>query len=146
MFCRNAFCKFGTLLALAWEGIPVACVFVLAMSARAFRIFDVSAAAPVPAFALGSFSEMKSLGGVPVGVVDSGSTESEVYQKPAFSLQQIFPRLNSSSIRLGILTIRSRSSQPLLETGKHCTGEGISTLPNIKKLQNFILIAEAYVS
>ena len=90
MFCRNAFCKFGTLLVLAWEGIPVACVFVLAMSARAFRIFDVSAAAPVPAFALGSFSEMKSLGGVPVGVVDRGSTENEMYQKPAYFTADFF--------------------------------------------------------
>lgn len=44
MFCGNAFCKFVTLLELVWVGIPDAPVFVFAMSARALRMAEVSAA------------------------------------------------------------------------------------------------------
>ena len=66
-------------------------MLVLAISARALRILDVSVAAlaPVPFFLSWLFSEMKSLGGVPIGVVDPESTDNEIYQKP-FSTKFFF--------------------------------------------------------
>ena len=73
MFCRYGFCRFGTLLVLVCDGVPVAAVFVLAIFARALRMLDVSGA-PAPVFPLEPFKGMKSLGGVPAGVVDRGST------------------------------------------------------------------------
>ncbi len=64
------------MLELAWEGIPVAVVFVLAISAKALSICDVSGAeAPAAAaFPPVWFSGIKSFGGDPVGVVDRAST------------------------------------------------------------------------
>ena len=86
MFCGNVLCKFVTLLGLAWDGtpVPVAVVF-LAISARALRIFDVSAAGPeAAALPFAWFRGMKSLGGVIVGVVERGSTDKRKHQKPYY--------------------------------------------------------------
>lgn len=79
-------------------------MLVLAISARALRILDVSVAAlaPVPGFLSWLFSGMKSLGGVPIGVVDPESTDNEMYQKP-FSTKFFFFHLRSNIIRLGFL-------------------------------------------
>lgn len=87
MFCPNVFCGFVTLLELAWGGIPAAAaaaaVLVFAMSRSACRILDVSGAVVAGAFPGCSLTDMKSLGGVPSGVVDFRATErKQKDQKP----------------------------------------------------------------
>lgn len=73
----KGFCEFVTLLVLFCD----APVFVLAISASALRMADVSAAgAPLgmPAvFAGCSVKEMKSFGGLPGGVVEFTPTEKK---------------------------------------------------------------------
>ena len=85
MFCGKAFCGIVTLFELAWAGIPDAAgaaVFDFAISARAFSIAEVSGAGIGAAAVPGcSFNEMKSRGGVPLGVVDCIATDRTVYQK-----------------------------------------------------------------
>ena len=71
-----------TLFELVWAGIPDAPVFVLAISARALRIADVSAVGAPLTLPVGfaacsepAVKEMKSFGGLPGGVVDFTPTE-----------------------------------------------------------------------
>lgn len=78
MLCGKEVCKLATLLELAAD----APVFVFAMSARALRMADVSAVG-APLALPGAFAgcsgpavkEMKSVGGLPGGVVEFTPTE-----------------------------------------------------------------------
>ena len=88
---------------------------------------------------------MKSFGGVPVGVVDRESTDNEMYQNP-FSTNSFSFSSRKQDHTIGDLTIRIVGCQLLLETGKHCARESVSTLPDINELQDSTLIPEQYVS
>jgi len=141
MFCGNAFGKFDTLLELAWVGIPFAAVFVLAISASAFRTCDVSCVgAPAVMFPFAPVSGMKSFGGDTVGVVDRGSTENERYQKEIHN-ERLFSigRENTWD-----LTIRSWRVQLLLESSQQCSRKCTTTLPNIKEFHNPSLLRKTH--
>ena len=117
-FCGNEFGKSVTLLALAWIGVPV---FVLAMSARALRMADVSAGGAPLAWppVLTGCSEpfvkgMKSFGGLPSGVVDFTPTVESIVLEAMFFANVVERRILRSE-GLGVLPCAGASSFSLNE-------------------------------
>lgn len=78
MLCRNAVCVLGILIELPRAGVPDAVGAVAfcfeAMSARAFKIWEVSVTGAAAFDCFCWPSAMKSCGGVPPGVEDCIAT------------------------------------------------------------------------
>lgn len=138
-FCGNEFGKSVTLLALAWIGVPV---FVLAMSARALRMADVSAGGaplawpPVLGCSEPFVKGMKSFGGLPSGVVDFTPTVESIVLEAMFFPDVVERRILQSE-GLGVLPCAGASSFSLNE-------ESISlgnVFPRSQMSMSFLILA-----